>query len=81
MPKRLLSKFGNIVPGAVVVLPFTGVGLTVATNVFVAVTWLRELLGLRLRKSEAAALIGPAKEQGWKLVDLVAHARKEIAAE
>jgi hypothetical protein len=31
----------------------------------------RELLGLALRKSEAAALIGPAEEQGWKLVDLV----------
>ncbi|MCW3476378.1 UvrD-helicase domain-containing protein [Limobrevibacterium gyesilva] len=61
--------------------PFTGVGLTAATNVFVAVTRPRELLGLALRKSEAAALIGPAEEQGWKLVDLVAQERKEIAAE
>ena len=60
--------------------PFTGVGLTAATNVFVGVTRPRELLGLALRKSEAAALIGPAEEQGWKLVDLVAQATKEIAA-
>lgn len=54
--------------------PFTGVGLTAATNVFVGVTRPRELLGLALRKSEATALIGPATDQGWKLVDLVAHA-------
>ncbi|KAF0843137.1 AAA domain-containing protein [Methylovorus glucosotrophus] len=54
--------------------PFTGVGLTAATNVFVGVTRPRELLGLALRKSEAAALIGPAMAQGWKIVDLVAQA-------
>lgn len=54
--------------------PFTGVGLTAATNVFVGVTRPRELLGLALRKSEATALIGPATDQGWKLVDLVAQA-------
>jgi hypothetical protein len=54
--------------------PFTGVGLTAATNVFVGVTRPRELLGLALRKSEAMALIGPATDQGWKLVDLVAQA-------
>ena len=53
---------------------FTGVGLTAATNVFVGVTRPRELLGLALRKSEATTLIGPATDQGWKLVDLVAQA-------
>lgn len=47
---------------------------TAATNVFVGVTRPRELLGLTLRKSEAMALIGPATDQGWKLVDLVAQA-------
>lgn len=52
---------------------FTGVRLTAATNVFVGVTRPRELLGLALRKSEAMALIDPAKKQGWKLVDLVAQ--------
>ncbi len=54
--------------------PFTGVGLTAATNVFVGVTRPRELLGLALRKSEATTLVGPATDQGWKLVDLVAQA-------
>lgn len=54
--------------------PYTGVGLTAATNVFVGVTRPRELLGLALRKSEAAKLIEPARDQGWKLVDLVARA-------
>lgn len=54
--------------------PFTGVGLTAATNVFVGVTRPRELLGLALRKSEAIALMGPAMDQGWKLIDLVAQA-------
>lgn len=54
--------------------PFTGVGLTAATNVFVGVTRPRELLGLALRKSEAAKLIEPARDQGWKLVDLVDRA-------
>lgn len=54
--------------------PFTGVGLTAATNVFVGVTRPRELLGLALRKSEATVLIGFATDQGWKLVDLVAQA-------
>lgn len=53
---------------------FTGVKLTAATNVFVGVTRPRELLGLALRKSEAMVLIGPATDQGWKLVDLVAQA-------
>ena len=53
---------------------FTGVGLTAATNVFVGVTRPRELLGLALRKSEAMILIGPATDQGWELVDLVAQA-------
>jgi hypothetical protein len=54
--------------------PFTGVGLTAATNVFVGVTRPRELLGLALRKSEATTLVGPATEQGWKVVDLVLQA-------
>lgn len=53
---------------------FTGVGLAAATNIFVGVTRARELLGLALRKSEAAKLIEPAREQGWKLVDLVDRA-------
>ena len=53
---------------------FTGVRLTAATNVFVGVTRPRELLGLALRKSEATALVGPATDQGWKLVDLVMQA-------
>jgi hypothetical protein len=47
---------------------------TAATNVFVGVIRSRELLGLALRKSEAMALIGPATDQGWKLIDLVAQA-------
>lgn len=54
--------------------PFRGVGLNAATNVFVGVTRPRELLGLALRKSEAVKLIEPARDQGWKLVDLVAQA-------
>jgi DNA helicase-2/ATP-dependent DNA helicase PcrA len=49
---------------------FTGVHLTAATNVFVGITRPRELLGLALRKSMAAALIAPAAQQGWKVVDL-----------
>lgn len=53
---------------------FTGVELAAATNIFVGVTRARELLGLAMRKSEAAKLIGPAIEQGWKVVDLVALA-------
>lgn len=56
-------------------LSLTGISQTAATNVFVAVTRPRELLGLALCKSEATALIGPAKEQGWKVVDLVDHER------
>ncbi len=56
--------------------PFAGVGLTAATNVFVGVTRPRELLGLALRKSEAKMLIGPAQEQGWKVVDLVTPTAK-----
>ncbi len=54
--------------------PFSGVGLTAATNVFVGVTRPRELLGLALRNSEATTFIGPAADQGWKIVDLVAQA-------
>ncbi|MFS2174302.1 hypothetical protein, partial [Priestia megaterium] len=50
---------------------FTGIGITAATNVFVGVTRPRGLLGLALRKSEAAPIIGPATEQGWKVIDLV----------
>lgn len=50
---------------------FTGIGINAATNVFVGATRPRELLGLALRKSEAAAIITPAVEQGWKVVDLV----------
>lgn len=53
---------------------FTDVELTAATNVFVGVTRARELLGLALRKSEAMALIEPATDQGWKVVDLVTPA-------
>jgi len=54
--------------------PFAGAELSAATNVFVGVTRARELLGLALRKSEAIALIEPAKDQGWRVVDLVALA-------
>lgn len=53
--------------------PPTCVG-TAATNVFVRVTRPRALLDLTLRKSEAMALIGPATDQGWKLVNPVARA-------
>jgi DNA helicase-2/ATP-dependent DNA helicase PcrA len=60
---------------------FTGIGLTAATNVYVALTRPRQLLGLAIRKTEAAALIGPAEAQGWKLVDLVARVQEEIATE
>lgn len=51
--------------------PFTGVGLTAATNVFVGVTRPRELLGLAIRKSEAVDIVKPAVAQGWKVIDLV----------
>lgn len=61
--------------------PFTGVALTAATNVFVGVTRPRELLALAVRKSHSAAFVGPAQEQGWKLVDLVARAQNEVAVE
>lgn len=63
---------GKVLPRAFGVTEeaFTGIGITAATNVFVGVTRPRELLGLALRKSEAAAIIGPAKEQGWKVIDL-----------
>lgn len=57
---------------------FTEVKLAAATNVFVGVTRPRELLGLALRRSEAMALIGPASDQGWKVVDLVAQAAKSL---
>ncbi|WP_234636568.1 UvrD-helicase domain-containing protein [Allorhizobium ampelinum] len=50
--------------------PFTGVGLTAATNVFVGVTRPRELLGLALRKSHSAAVGAAAQAQGWKVIDL-----------
>lgn len=53
---------------------FEGVKMTAATNVFVGVTRPRELLGLALRKSEARDLIGPAMDQGWKVVDLLEQA-------
>jgi len=53
---------------------FTGAALTAATNVFVGVTRPRELLGLAMRRSSAAALLGAAKAQGWKVVDLVTPA-------
>lgn len=55
--------------------PFTGVALTAATNVFVGITRPRELLALAVRKSHAALFVGPAEEQGWKLVDLVPPAQ------
>lgn len=61
--------------------PFTGVALTAATNVFVGVTRPRELLAVAVRKSHSAIFIGPAQEQGWKLVDLVARAQNEITSE
>jgi len=54
--------------------PFKGVGLTAATNIFVGVTRPRELLGLALRKSEAVKFIQSAKDQGWKLIDLIDQA-------
>jgi hypothetical protein len=53
---------------------FTGIGLTAATNIVVAITRPRELLGLAMRKPEAEKLIWPAEAQRWKLVDLVARA-------
>jgi ATP-dependent DNA helicase UvrD/PcrA len=53
---------------------FTGVTLTAATNVFVGVTRPRELLGLAIRKAEAIDLIQTARDQGWKVIDLVAGA-------
>ena len=55
--------------------PFTGVGLTAATNIFVGVTRPRELLGLAVRKSEATKFIQSAKDQGWRLIDLVDQAK------
>ncbi|MGG7606627.1 UvrD-helicase domain-containing protein [Massilia sp. BKSP1R2A-1] len=64
---------GKVLPRAFGVTDeaFSGIGITAATNVFVGVTRPRELLGLALRKSEAAPIIGPATEQGWKVIDLV----------
>ena len=50
---------------------YSGAKLTAATNVFVAVTRPRELLGLAIRKSEALDLLEPATNQGWKVIDLV----------
>jgi len=53
---------------------FDGVALTAATNVFVAVTRPRELLGLAIRAEVATqALRTAALAQGWKLVDLAAQ--------
>ena len=63
------------------VVASTGVALTAATNVFVGVTRPRELLALAVRKSHSVAFVGPAQEQGWKLVDLVTRAQNEVAAE
>lgn len=53
---------------------FIGIAQAAATNVFVGVTRPRELLGLAVRKSTAAALVDVAEAQGWKVVDLVAGA-------
>jgi hypothetical protein len=50
--------------------PFTGIGLTAATNVFVGVTRPRELLGLALRSSHSPAIAAAAQAQGWKVIDL-----------
>lgn len=50
--------------------PYTGVGLTAATNVFVGVTRPRELLGLALRKSQSATIVSAAQAQGWTVIDL-----------
>ncbi len=56
--------------------PFTGVGLTAATNVFVGVTRPRELLGLALRKSHSVAVAAAAQAQGWKVIDLTKMAQR-----
>lgn len=56
-----------------------GIGLAAATNVFVAVTRPRELLGLAVRKSEFEPLIETAVNQGWKIVDLIALAKMNSA--
>jgi DNA helicase-2/ATP-dependent DNA helicase PcrA len=51
---------------------FAGVSLTAATNVFVAVTRPRELLGLAVRKAAVAIpIVAAAEAQGWKVIDLV----------
>lgn len=55
--------------------PLSEIGVAAATNVFVAVTRPRELLGLALRKSEFEALAEKAEKEGWKIVDLVERAR------
>lgn len=52
--------------------PFTGIGLTAATNVFVGVTRPRELLGLALRKSHSTEVAAAAQVQGWTVIDLTA---------
>lgn len=64
---------GKVLPRAFGVTDeaFTGIGITAATNVFVGVTRPRELLGLARRQSEAATIIKPAMDQGWKTVDLL----------
>lgn len=58
---------------------FTGASLTAATNVFVAATRPRELLALAVRKSHSAEFVGPAQEQGWKIIDLVDPKRSASA--
>ncbi|MBP1843904.1 hypothetical protein J2046_002162 [Rhizobium petrolearium] len=55
--------------------PLSEIGVAAATNVFVAVTRPRELLGLALRKSEFEAVAEKAEKEGWKIVDLVERAR------
>jgi hypothetical protein len=59
-------------------LPLSEIGLVAATNIFVAVTRPRELLGLALRKSEFEALAEKADKEGWKIVDLVERARVAV---
>ncbi|MBK1795510.1 UvrD-helicase domain-containing protein [Devosia sp. WQ 349] len=69
------SDLSTVLPRAfgVTAVGFEGIAVAAATNVFVGVTRPRELLGLALPKSTASELIGPAKEQGWLVIDLVAE--------
>ncbi|MGQ0280354.1 UvrD-helicase domain-containing protein [Sphingopyxis sp. Q841] len=51
---------------------FAGVELTAATNIFVAITRPRELLGLAVRKAAMPApVLLAAEQQGWNIIDLV----------